>query len=62
MLTVRNLRQKPEPEADKRIVWIAGILVFALFVWTVNREYQNYQSTEDAKPAPVKSTAEQRNP
>jgi hypothetical protein len=57
MLTVRNLRQKPAPQLDKRIVWIAGILVFALFLWTLNREYQNYQNAEKQKPTPVKPAA-----
>jgi polyferredoxin len=58
MLTVRNLRQKPEPEADKRIVWLAGIIVFALFVYTVVKEYQNYRTAEAPKPVPVKPAAE----
>ena len=59
MLTIRNLRQKPDPEVDKRILWIAGILVFALFVWTANREYQNYQNTDTPVPVPAEPAAEQ---
>jgi len=52
MLTVRNMRPKPELKADNSMLWVAGFVVLALLIWTVRLTF--YSAPEQTKPIPEK--------
>lgn len=52
MLTVRNMRPKPEPKIDKTLVWVGGMIILAFVLWVVGSRTMGTRETE--VPVPVK--------
>jgi hypothetical protein len=54
MLTVRNMRPKPELKSDKSMMWVAGFVVLALVMWSVRATVFDSSVPVETKPVSEK--------